>query len=228
LAVGVIQKQFVGAAAKKLDPSDWDFLSSATFQTPEEDPLAWSAEPQRGGDSRLGPWVREYEIGAVAPDLFDLTYYSIEPQFLQNYINRLGASTFQRGGTLRPDLGYRSNNTFYENFNVARQVENSQRQYDARAYWIARQWQSLLTAWVPNTDVQNISDFDYNFPNDQFGKCQSTLRGAGTQTPGGCTVGGRVGYSVRLIAEDYLNAANVADGGDGNRGPILNPPPAGF
>jgi hypothetical protein len=49
------------------------------------DILAWDIEKNGA------PAVRDMEIAAIAPDLFDITYYSIEPNFSKNYFPKMKA-----------------------------------------------------------------------------------------------------------------------------------------
>ena len=62
--------------------------------------------------SNQSPTIRTYELAAITPDLFDITYYSIEPNFNNNYLSKLEANRGPLGipasVPLRGDLGSRN------------------------------------------------------------------------------------------------------------------------
>lgn len=197
------------------------------------DPLALDFD-----DPKLSP-MRFAEIAAIAPDLFDATYYSIEPNFGQNYFpkieriaGRLGIANLT---PFRGDLGYnpRLGN---RGFSVADQmkihtlVAPPQPAPLARpdASWFIRDKANLLTSWAPG---ETLYDFT-NFPTTRFGKCQVTDDDfkAEFKVPGSCAaMGGRTGYSVRLISRDYLFSNGHPIGGTGESpGRIKNQPPSGW
>jgi hypothetical protein len=177
---------------------------------------------------------RKQEMTAVAPDLFDITYYSIDPNADQVYtaLARSNPSRYGIAGAPFGDLGSRENVNELRSNNVSSQIAAANGgSIDGglltNVYWIVRDWRHLLTSWAPNRAA------NFNFPNDRFGKCAGEAI-PGVPIPGRCVAGGRIGYSVRLIAREHLNAASNYDtsglagwniGGDGVApGPILNPP----
>ncbi|CAN5724784.1 hypothetical protein BH10BDE1_BH10BDE1_29700 [soil metagenome] len=177
---------------------------------------------------------RETEITAVAPDLFDITYYSIDPTADLNYVAlaRSNPARYGINGVPMGDLGSRENIPDMRQRNVSTQVTSATtggipNNLLPNIYWVVRDWKHLLTSWAPNRAA------NFNFPTDRFGKCAGDAI-QGVPIPGRCVAGGRVGYSVRLIAREHLNAGSAFDtsglpgwniGGDGVApGPILNPP----
>jgi hypothetical protein len=182
---------------------------------------------------------REQEMAAVAPDLFDITYYSIDPNADRVYTSLARSNPSRYGITGAPfgDLGSRQNLNDMRDKNISSQIlsavgtNGSGGAIDgtllASVYWVVRDWHHLLTSWAPNRAA------NFNFPVDRFGKCAGEALPS-APLPGRCVAGGRVGYSVRLIAREHLNAASNYDtsglggwniGGDGvAAGPILNPP----
>lgn len=183
---------------------------------------------------------RALEQAAVAPDLFDVTYYSIIPNYSETY-GRLesevqGRYTYQ--GLQQPrrpmgDLGtsygqVQQTANVEDHIRIANEVSNpSTSVFDPRLmqsnYWLVRQWQELLTGWAPR-DV-----FNYSFPDETFAQCQPD--GANLPSapiPGKCVKGGRVGYSVRLISRDHLTKPWKVGGENTEAGLIRNPPPGDF
>lgn len=170
-------------------------------------------------DSTLGyraPWVRALEVAAVAPDLFDATYYSIDTNSYKNYIEPSLGKIFRAEGPPL-DIGSFGINNLK---NTADQI-SIMNQYAApqqTAFWFIRDPQHLLTGWAPS------GAFEYNLPQETFAKCN---KAAQQDVPGKCAAGGRTGYSVKIISEEYLRS-NLPLGGPGNTGTILNPPPESF
>lgn len=226
-SLGVLRKRLMEDANARLRPAYWALLSDpAVFTSARPDVLAWEGvgSPLRPAtDPPTGPWVREFEVAGIMPDLFDATYYSIDPQFLQNYILRPNPYPFPTGVAPRPDLGNRAG-TVFENFNIMEQI-SFQSKYTPPAFYIIKSPSHLLTAWAPNQLQGDSSNYDYSFPDGEFANCKGSYKATGTQTPGGCLDGARVGYSVRLISGDFLKSDKAVDGGGGITGPPDNPPP---
>ncbi|MGZ3721966.1 MAG: TadE/TadG family type IV pilus assembly protein, partial [Bdellovibrionales bacterium] len=85
----------------------WAYTSPSSVT----DPLAWN------GPASAEPDIRNYEIAALAPDLFDITYYSVEPNFSKNYYEKIAASKDKFGipsdVPIRTDLGQSINTLEY-------------------------------------------------------------------------------------------------------------------
>jgi Flp pilus assembly protein TadG len=179
--------------------------------------------------------LRKAEVAAVAPDLYDITYYSIDPAYDQNYLNiqagngqpRFQSTTTILGNTVQPlpDLGGVLQGS---GWNTESQITMSitggglDPSLLGQLYYAIRQWQHLLTGWAP------LSAQNFAFPTNRFQQCAAPAT-AGTMIPGKCAQGGRVGYSVRFLSRNYLMSSNWQVGGDGgSAGPILNPPDPSF
>lgn len=98
----------VGGVYKWPAFANWSALESSPSDFKEYDALA---APGNNSDG-----MRAIEIAAIAPNQFDITYYSIDPDFYNNYYLRLyesfdaiknasGYSTFLTKDFLRPDFG---------------------------------------------------------------------------------------------------------------------------
>jgi hypothetical protein len=194
------------------------------------DPLAWN--PANGANNYQNFWIRQAEITAVAPDLFDINYYSIDPQSYYNYYLVDTVNAFPQQAQINgqnivraPDLGARNQDPNIQGFNTAKQIGTAQAVTTASnsnnpLFYIVQHWQHLLTGWVP-ADNDN-----FFFNTGRFGQCfLPPTPGSETIIPGWCTVGGRVGYSVRIVSRDHLTGSWTDLGGSGISGPILNPPP---
>jgi hypothetical protein len=198
------------------------------------DPLAWdySNQDQTKASATVAA-IRQAESAAVAPDLFDATYYSIDLNYDSNYRYRNASGTrfqglpsqFGNQISVAPDLGGRIG-TSVEGFNVQSQIQIANQQIDSGlrnlvGYFLFSQ-DHVLTSWAPNTNSS------FAFPEDRFAKCSSYAKDAKYMIPGVCTNGGRVGYSVRIISRDHLRSDKWEIGGEGEKGAIKNPPPLDF
>ena len=186
-------------------------------------------DPFGGGAGRL----RQAEVAAVTPDLFDATYYSIDPDYYNAYVQSgQGDARFQGAkavlGTtpkVAMDLGGR--NGTIQNFNIEQQINMAlasgfDPQVMNKNFYSLRDWTHVLTGWVPNTGPS------YTFSEERFAKC-SKAAPQNVEIPGKCVQGGRVGYSIRLISRNYLLFKEWQVGGEGEApGALENPPSPDF
>lgn len=185
------------------------------------DILAWD------GVSNSGPEVRNFELAALAPDLFDITYYSIEPNFTKNYLEKLEANKAKIGipgdVPIRSDLGH--NGTVVPTYSVQEQMKVAQDKSLQRneAYYFVRQKSHLLTSWLPGAGAYN---YEVQASLENFGKCALADDSLKFTNPGSCVAGGgRTGYSVKLVNRDALLSNQHKIGGGAAADAILNPPP---
>lgn len=207
------------------------------------DPLAWKQGTPPNSPPPPGvQLIRQAEIAAVAPDLFDATYYSIDPEYPANYFNAGPPTRF----TLQPilgnqpipisDIGSRLGSLpNMRNFAVINQIQTAappsgsppnQAGLDPGTlpllYWVIRDWKHLLTGWAPH----RAGDYQ-TFPSERFAACATPATNS-LMIPGKCAVGGRTGYSVRLVSKDHLLSKwNVGGAGEAP-GDLLNKPPTDF
>jgi len=187
-----------------------------------------------------GPVLRNYEIAAAAPDLFDITYYSIQPSFGYRYLPRLQANSAALGipgaTPVWGDIGSRAgtSNPLAAAFSVSDQIAESTTPgsslgppHNPQVPYYVVSPVHLLTSWVTNPA--------YAFypppldPQSPFGKCETTGQMLSPRPPGDCANGGgRTGYSVKLVSPSFLNQPMQGLGGGDNSGQILDPPPANF
>jgi len=183
------------------------------------DILAWDA------NANAAPSIRSFEIAAIAPDLFDITYYSIEPNFGGNYWAKLNQNRNQlqipADLVIRQDLGQ---SLVSPNYAVQDQIAAAQSVQRPEAFYFVRNRAHLLTAWLPGPGAFN---FDPQGAYENFGTCQLPDDPPFKyRNPGSCVAGGgRTGYSVKLMHRDALVSSQHLIGGPGMPpGPILNPP----
>jgi Flp pilus assembly protein TadG len=206
------------------------------------DPLAWDGDVNTPPNN-VPPSVanlRRAEMIAVAPDVFDATYYSIEPQYAGNYLGLPNEtqrfpnlpSIFAKRYAPMPDIGGRNDVAILKGISVASQVlaangGDSQVGLDPELLegslrYPIRKWEHLLTSWT----APGVSTFV--FPDGIFGNCANKAK-ATFMVPGGCAQGGRTGYSVRTVSRDHLLSPTWNVGGAGSApAEILNKPPAEF
>ncbi len=183
-------------------------------------------------ESAAGP-LRRAEVAAVAPDLFDATYYSVDPKFFLNYAQtgqeRFSSANGFGGNKLQEfqDLGGKFGEGDLGKYSVEQQIKDAREKGFDQAvlpniFYALEDWTHLLTAWAPHR-VTN-----YQFPEERFARCSSAAKDD-LMIPGKCIQGGRVGYSVRLISRAALNFSGWKIGGEGEgEGTILNPPESDF
>jgi hypothetical protein len=204
-------------------------LESAT-ENPAGDILAWDLA------KKVAPPIRNLEISAIMPDIFDITYYTIDPDYYHNYFLRIqkGLNNFKTDRRARPDLGARMDNDKLQGFSIKDQIESAQKadnelKFDflGKVFSPILKWQQVLTSWTER------SQSDFTLDDTMFGNCLLEINENGPEgpvyQPGSCITGGRSGYSVKIISSEYLKANNLPLGGQGGgEGPLLNPPPDEF
>lgn len=189
------------------------------------DILAWNSQ------NNSSVPMRELEVAFAAPDQFDITYYSIEPDFWRNYAVRL-QRRFQNLH-VRGDLGYRKDaGAPWSTMTVRDQLALARTQnvynFNVLSYFTgsnrtpASAFVDTLTSWHPTHPG------DYKLAAEKFGNCPENAiipdnpGAVDTAVPGNCFAGGRTGYSVKLIDGEYLRGTNLEFGGRGQTGPLLN------
>jgi hypothetical protein len=229
-----LTNQFDGIKA-----SIFDYMGIVNDYGPglKNDIVAHPADPQNSS-------IRNYEIAAIAPDLFDIAYYSIQPNFGERYLKKLRDNVapklnLQGPAFPRGDLGSRdpdqSQFSVKNQIAVARglqKIEGSVAQQldlqNKKAFWFVRDREHLLVDWMRTKDYGS-----YGFPDDYFGKCaefdDKYPNPDNPRAPGGClNNGGRAGYSVKIISPEMLRSPLSLGGPGVGQGTILNPPPEGF
>jgi hypothetical protein len=181
-----------------------------------------------------GEWknMRETEIASIAPDNFDNSYYSIEPDFYRNYYLRLKPQESTFKFPVRGDVGQRKNDNGWLGFSIKDQIKmlNTGANTENHLPWMLVTFPELLTSFKTEApDQQHMKPID-SLNAGIFGKCPDNAiipdsePQATKATSGNCWAGGRVGYSVKLVDGDYLNQQMTDLGGQGTSGPIKNPP----
>jgi len=202
---------------KQIHVLDYKRLPS-NLESPKGDALAYREDDPRAS------WIRDYELAAISPNIFDVMYYSIDPNFYKNYIQTTADQFFGPQFPLRSDLGFRWESP---GFSIRDQVSklNDMSEFSDLFYKVRTSPDQLLTAWLPKASV------DYTMAED-FAHCERVVPTSFEQkdipVPGSCIKGGRVGYSVKMISENYLHRSDLPLGGRGSVGPLRNPPAENF
>lgn len=213
----------------------WSHLGQNFKVERSGDILAWD------NSQNSAPRMRDLEIAAILPDQFDLTYYSIEPDYYHNYYLKIANEYVKKvpgfNYVVRPDLGSRLGHNGLEEFSVREQYKTYERiktdnpqinepkvDFEKKLLYVAKDVYQVLTSWV-GKDLM-----DYSLDPEKFGKCRTTPADrAKGPTSGDCNDGGRTGYSVKMVASDYLRAQDLDLGGENaGQGALLNPPDADF
>ncbi|MFN7825939.1 MAG: Tad domain-containing protein [Pseudobdellovibrionaceae bacterium] len=200
------------------------------------DPLAWDET------ANTAPKIRQLEIAAIAPDQFDATFYSIDADFHNNYQTRLKQAYENRWGgqfQVRGDLGQRplASEEKLKKYSVRHQVDDTRANTEltnafdvnGKLTYYLSDFAQLLTGWLAN---EQMADAGWKLEENRFGVCgekvADTEQDSNKFTSGACKWGGRVGYSVKLVSDQYLNSSNLKLGGESRTGSILNQPPRSF
>jgi hypothetical protein len=195
------------------------------------DMLAWA---NADSDQQTAQTMRNLELQVISPDQYDISYYSIEPDYYRNYYLRLkkleGSQNYNF--PIRGDLGQRAKDATLVNFSVKDQIKAAQSFSNAGGMdlttalsYFARTPAELLTSYKSTAPDNTNMDTQNN-----FGKCAIQPQDtdpAIMATPGNCIAGGRVGYSVKLVDGDFLASSELPLGGLGaSSSAIKNPPPS--
>lgn len=221
----------IGSSDPVSSPNFNEWLHIAqNFRNENQDMDVLAYATQASGGNTGPTQMRLLEISAVAPDLFDATYYSIEPDYPRLYYPKILKlkSAYGAGDlTLPSDLGARMNDPVLRDFNVKKQIavqnevlEKIENGTGILGY-LLRKSEHVLTGWAPTNMLE------WAFDPTKIGAC-TAKPDPSTPAPGDCISGGRVGFSVKLVSGTYLRRNNLPLGGKASPGPINNPPPQSF
>lgn len=246
---------FTGTTETALHAMNWFHITENISESnnPKQDSLYWN---RFDATSKI-PLLRKLEVAAIAPDIFDTTYYSIDPNFYENYYLRIKKgkllSEIKYPINLRSDLGSRQNETEdLKKFSVTDQIKYFNELNNPSGgsplkingeqillHTLKNPFQ-VLTGWT-SKNLFNYGALDSE-SSQYFGKCLTAAEDPDkksdgpsikdiaaqkfTPVPGNCVIGGRTGYSVKLVSKDYLLNSNLPLGGaGGSTGSIKNQPP---
>jgi len=193
----------------------------ADFLTKDSEALAWNFNNQDP------PAVRPMELEGIAPDLFDITYYSIEPNYVGNYLQQL--QNLGSAVLFRHDLGYHGSSQD-QGFSVRDQMSQTAALPGVQSLgYLVHNSDSgnapLLTSWTQSKPVEyERSPSGFAYCNTLSKVAMAQVANRGISAPGDCLIGGRTGYSVKIVSKNYLNSQALELGGDGVTGPLKNAP----
>jgi len=182
--------------------------------------------------------MRNAEIAAIAPDVFDATYYSIEPEFSKVYKQKLVESReqlFVGGGYVENvsdikilgDLGSEPG----EDLDVFEQIQISRQSRNQATFYYLNEPKHLLTGWLHGFRALDFSESNMK---PGFANCDSDASSSNygedvnieRRIPGGCLKdGGRTGYSVKLFSSKIFREDLNLGGNGASPGKITNGPP---
>ena len=187
----------------------------------DQDPLARTKTHITDGG--LDAPAREWELAAIAPDLFDIAYYTILPNYQEAYFDSgkirtliageirgdLGSYKKTEGGHVQPPfpggilysvgvpLGVRVESQYR---NVWQDLQPRQ-----RPWYKIQSANFLFTGWNPPkrkyTSTTNYSNPETSSSN--FIQCNKWWAEP-YPIANGCVIGGRTGYSVKLVSKKYV------------------------
>ncbi len=186
----------------------------------DHDPLAKGQLPPG-----LNLPARKWELAAVAPDLFDITYFTILPYYAHTYFPKI--QNLVDPNYLRGDLGmHKEGGVFIMDKTVLEQVGyNSDLRTNiwselqsfhpsfSKPFYKIPSLDFLLTGWNPPKKKYTPGDDDYIAEIDatNFGECSHWVHNVIALYPGtagkianGCIYGGRTGYSIKLVSKAFL------------------------
>ena len=168
---------------------------------------------------------REWELLAISPDLFDVTYFTILPYYANAYFSKVKAlikNNMPIGMQVRGDLGSFYDNTEYNQGTILEQIQNPpngvriprmiwkrgdplETEFNAPPTYKIRHPAHLLTGWNPPKGKYEPNNQMIPYEGDTpLGTCTTwALLQGEDRRPGpianGCVIGGRTGYSVKLV-----------------------------
>ncbi len=189
-----------------------NYAGITAINQPNGDPLAF--DPNFPSNA-----LYNAEVAALAPDLFDTTYYSIQPEFNKTYLSRKLPQSLK----IPFDIGSKQNLPNSVMASYLASTSARQAMPEANFFYLLNRIDHTLTDWTQSSEA------DYNFPVDKFGTCTARPSPADPPVDGDCIIGGRTGYSVKLISREYLISSEHSLGGaTSGKGAIRNQPPAVF
>ena len=214
-----------------------NYLSDQTFtrnmknysfkQRGENDPDILAKDHDTGSTANFP--ARYWELAAIAPDLFDVSYFTILPNYMETYHKKI-RTLFGRQipGGVRSDLGYTNQQNIHINlewqiknaWNQLRSVDTKNRIPSGNPFYNIAKLDQVLTGWqAPKQkyrknsaeyQANNMNRFPFswcdpgNFSNDGWAKRSPKIAA-------GCFYGGRTGYSVKMISPCSLLQMQVAN-----------------
>jgi hypothetical protein len=168
-----------------------ELFGNTNPQTPPTPP-GQQSDPGTNNNSNfannVAPHSRKLEIEAILPDQFDVSYYSIELDFFNQYIPRLRANTFLINGFLnqynspelavRGDLGYRKDGSWTfdgETYNLAQfSIANQFSVAEKNRHIISNPESGLNHPPIHNHRIFGLG-YQIRNPNQQEGKVNPLL-----------------------------------------------------
>ena len=201
------------------------YYTKENYHSPSDnDPLAKNFTP--GGQYGMGIPARAWEVEAISPDLFDVTYFTILPHYQHAYFPKI-IKLFGPQDWLRADLGM--TRTGLDDFTGKILLDQVNKSSQNGPFYVIQNRNRnntytslpnkptlLLSGWNPPKQKYKDNNYDPGNPSN-FGKCfhwasLSDLNNPLGKIANGCVYGGRSGYSVKMVSDDFLKELEI-DGG---------------
>ncbi len=209
----------------ELNASFWTHINDINGNPDKVDDLL--AHPNPGvQDFSMAMKMRAFETTVISPDQWDISYYSIEPDFYNNYYKRLKVRERSFGFPVRGDLGMMAKDNSSGSFSVKDQMAVAKNFSSIGLPDLVRHLRYFaLTPGELLTGFKGRAPDDPRMNPENFGKCRDNPGFLKTSIPGDCLVGGRVGYSVKLVDGEFLKSQSLWGGPTGGQGYIKILPP---
>ena len=146
-----------------------------------------------------GDESKKWELAAIAPDLFDITYFTILPSYMETYYKHLGPN------------GWNFNPTKDFGGGIKQQIRTLDSVFDTvkNNFYVVKNKDHLLTGWNPPKEKYKIDDrYPASITDTSFANCDTwdfaLDDDEDARIDTGCVTGGRTGYSVKMIHKDHL------------------------
>ena len=200
------------------------------IKTNDNDPLARGVTDANCGSiigTDTDSIARKWEMAAVAPDLFDVTYFTILPYYNHTYFPKIRNLLSANLDYVRGDLGTYRDSSGFKGTSILEQVGGygtiptiwtginslgpSIHRLE-RPFYKIKNLNLLLTGWNPPKRKYGGNDYEAVSDKINFAKCSKwvhdILDSSRSATKGkianGCIYGGRTGYSVKMISPNWL------------------------
>lgn len=144
---------------------------------------------------------KKWELAAVAPDLFDITYFTILPSYMDTYYKNLQNWGFNPP----PDFSVSDGGGIKQQINIS-----YSRSLPGDLFYKIKEPAHLLTGWNPPKQKYEPDRYPANISETHFADCSKwdyRLDPDGnSRIATGCVQGGRTGYSVKMIHKDHLRS----------------------
>ncbi len=194
-------------------------------QKQENDPDILAKDHDTGNITNIT--ARYWELAAIAPDLFDVSYFTILPYYMETYFPKIKRLFGQTPGGVRGDLGYDPSQGINLEWQIKiawNRLRNADTEHKIKIssgnpFYNVAKLDQILTGWqAPKQKyVENREEYKATNPNRfPFSWCYPGNSGNNGWASGsrkiaaGCFYGGRTGYSVKMVSACSLSQNDLS------------------